>query len=98
MPTQDHMETVYLSMAKLNPYHNGVSRIIETSTIWQPKAFLTENGSFRNARPLIVFHAEMKGDIMYFHQAIRQPDAQDFVKAAMKEVEGNVKVNHLVIV
>ena len=32
----------------------------------------------------IAFHAEMMGDIMYFHQAMRQADADEFVKAVVK--------------
>ena len=40
----------------------------------------------------------MMGDIMYFHQAIRQPDAGDFVKAVVKEVEGHVRDKHWVLV
>ena len=38
----------------------------------------------------IAFHAEMMGDIMYLHQALRQPDAAEFVKAVVKEVNGHV--------
>ncbi len=41
----------------------------------------------------ISFHAEMMGDIMYFHQAIKQPDTQEFVKTIMKEVEAHIKNN-----
>ena len=29
----------------------------------------------------IAFHAEMMGNIMYFHQALQQPDAAEFGKA-----------------
>ena len=46
----------------------------------------------------IAFHAEMMGDIMYFHQAIRQPGAGDFVKAMVKEVEVHVHDKHWVLV
>jgi hypothetical protein len=46
----------------------------------------------------IVFHAEMMGDIMYFHQAIKQPDTGEFAKAVMKEVEAHVKNDHWVLV
>jgi hypothetical protein len=46
----------------------------------------------------IAFHAEMMGDIMYFHQAIRQPDAGDFVNAVVKEVEAHVRDKHWVLV
>ena len=38
----------------------------------------------------IAFHAEMMGDLMYFHQALQQPDAEEFVKALMKEVNGYI--------
>ena len=40
----------------------------------------------------------MMGDFMYFHQAIRQPDAGDFVKAVVKEVEAHVRDKHWVLV
>ena len=36
-------------------------------------------------------HAEMMGDIMYFHQAMQQDDASEFVKAVVKEVNGNIE-------
>ena len=49
-------------------------------------------------RNTIVFPAEMMGDIMYFHQTIRQPDKQEFVKAVVKEVEAQVKNDHWVLV
>ena len=42
----------------------------------------------------IAFHAEMMGDIMYFHQAMRQKDAGEFVKAVVKEVNGHIKQKH----
>ena len=38
----------------------------------------------------IAFHAEMMGDLMYFHQALQQPDAEEFVKALIKEVNGYI--------
>ena len=41
----------------------------------------------------IAFHAEMMGDIMYLHQALQQPDAAEFVKAVIKEVNGHID-NH----
>ena len=41
----------------------------------------------------VAFHAEMMGDIMYLHQALRQTDASEFVKAVVKEVNGHVE-NH----
>jgi hypothetical protein len=39
----------------------------------------------------ISFHAEMMGDIMYFHQAMQQDDAAEFVKAVVKEVNGHIE-------
>ena len=39
----------------------------------------------------IAFHAEMMGDIMYFHQALQQPDAGEFVKAVIKERNGHIE-------
>jgi hypothetical protein len=41
----------------------------------------------------IAFHAEMMGDIMYFHQAMQQDDADEFVKAVVKEVNGHIENN-----
>jgi hypothetical protein len=38
----------------------------------------------------IAFHAEMMGDIMYLQQALKQPDAKEFVQAVIKEVSGHV--------
>jgi hypothetical protein len=29
----------------------------------------------------IAFHAEMMGNIMYYHQALQQPDAKQFANA-----------------
>jgi hypothetical protein len=42
----------------------------------------------------IVFLAEMVGDIMYLHQALRQPDAREFVEAVIKEVYGHINNGH----
>ncbi len=36
----------------------------------------------------------MMGDIMYLHQAVRQPDAREFVEAVIKEVNGHIDNNH----
>jgi hypothetical protein len=38
----------------------------------------------------IAFHAEMMGDIMYYHQSLKQPDASQFVDAIIKEINGHV--------
>jgi hypothetical protein len=42
----------------------------------------------------IAFHAKMMGDIMYYHQALQQPDAKQFANAVVKEVNGHVDNNH----
>ena len=36
----------------------------------------------------------MMGHIMYYHQAIKQYDTQDFVKAIVKEVNKHVKAKY----
>ena len=42
----------------------------------------------------IAFHAEMMGDIMYFHQAMKQQDAPEFIKAVVKKVDACIQNNH----
>ncbi len=42
----------------------------------------------------IPFHADMMGDITYLQQALRQPNAKEFVKAVIKEVNGHVDCNN----
>jgi hypothetical protein len=42
----------------------------------------------------IAFHAEMMGNIMYYHQALQQPDAAEFIDAIVSEVNGHIKSNH----
>jgi hypothetical protein len=42
----------------------------------------------------IAFHTEMMGDTMYLQQALRQPDAKEFVQAVIKEVNGHVDCNN----
>ncbi len=34
----------------------------------------------------IAFHAEMMGDIMYLHQALKQDDSAEFIQAVVKEI------------
>merc|ERR1712086_223710 len=46
----------------------------------------------------IAFHAEMMGDIMYYHQAIKQDDAGEFEKAIVKEVNGHVDCNNWTLI
>ncbi len=42
----------------------------------------------------ITFLSEMMGDNMYLHQALRQPDAREFVEAVIKEVNGHINNDH----
>ena len=46
----------------------------------------------------IAFHAEMMGDIMYYDQALQQPDAKQFANAIVKEVNGHVNNKHWTLV
>jgi hypothetical protein len=42
----------------------------------------------------LTFHAEMMGDIMYYDQALQQPDAMQFANVVVKEVNGHVDNKH----
>jgi hypothetical protein len=43
----------------------------------------------------VTFHAEMMGDIMYLHQALKQKDASQFVDAVVREIKnGHVDNEH----
>jgi hypothetical protein len=42
----------------------------------------------------IAFLAEMVGDIMYLHQALRQQDSIQFVEAVIKELNGHIDNDH----
>ncbi len=46
----------------------------------------------------ITFHAEMMGDIMYYDQALQQPDAKQFTIAVVKEVNGHVNNKYWTLV
>jgi hypothetical protein len=62
----------------------------------------TNEGLFHNAHLQlqermgnpIAFHAEMMGDIMYLQQALKQPDAKEFVQAVIKEVNRHIDSNN----
>jgi hypothetical protein len=45
-------------------------------------------------RNSIAFHAEMMGDIMYYHQALKQPDASQFMDTIIKEINGHIDNKH----
>eukprot|EP00957_Ditylum_brightwellii_P161074 12263570-Ditylum_brightwellii.AAC.1 len=42
----------------------------------------------------IAFAAKHDPDTMYFHQAIKQPDAPHFVEAIVKEIKGHIERGH----
>jgi hypothetical protein len=42
----------------------------------------------------VAFHAEMMGDMMYLHQALKQKDASQFVDAVVREINGHVDNEH----
>ncbi len=46
----------------------------------------------------IAFHAERMGDIIYYDQALQQPDAKQFANAIVKEVNGHVDNKHWTLV
>eukprot|EP00957_Ditylum_brightwellii_P132045 10068010-Ditylum_brightwellii.AAC.1 len=43
---------------------------------------------------LIAFAAKHDLDTMYFHQAIKQPDASQFVEAIVKKINGHIERGH----
>ncbi len=45
-------------------------------------------------RNLIALHADMMGDIMHLQQALKQPNAKEFVQAVIKEVNGHADSNN----
>ncbi len=42
----------------------------------------------------VTFHTEMIGDLIYLQQALRQPDAKEFVQAIINELNGHVGCNN----
>jgi hypothetical protein len=48
----------------------------------------------KRMRNPIAIHAEMMDDIMYLQQALRQPNAKEFVQAVIKEVNGQMECNN----
>ncbi len=77
-----------------NPSPNEISTEIKVCTSWEDlfdNAHLQLQESMRN---LIAFNAEMIGDIMYLQQALKQPDAKEFVQAVIKEVSRHADSNN----
>jgi hypothetical protein len=69
-------------------YMANKSKIVETPYDLFHDAHLDFQERMRNP---IAFHAEMMGDIMYLNQALRQPDAKEYVTAVVKEINGHVE-------
>jgi hypothetical protein len=67
------------------------STLSETNEDLFHDAHLELQGQMQNP---IAFHAEMMGDILYLQQALRQPDAKEFVQAVIKEVNGHMDCNN----
>ncbi len=67
------------------------STLSETNKDLFHNAHLELQERMRNS---IAFHAEMMGDRLYLQQALRQPDAKEFVQAVIKEVNGHVDCNN----
>jgi hypothetical protein len=42
----------------------------------------------------IAFHAKIMGDIIYYHQVLKQPEASQFVDSIIKEINGHVDNKH----
>ena len=45
---------------------------------------------WRKVRQPLAFMADEVGDIMYYHQAMNQPNAWEFARVLVKEVNGHV--------
>ena len=43
---------------------------------------------FENDNPLLAIAASADPDTMYYHEAMKEPDKEEFIKAMVKEVEG----------
>ncbi len=71
----------------------GMHHMAHQSTLSETNEDLFHNAHLElqeRMRNPIGFHAEMMGDILYLQQALRQPDAKEFMQAVIKEVNGHV--------
>ena len=85
---------------------SAISTVMHTCTTWHrnllsvrhQKICITIHDSHlelqEQMRNPIAFHAEMMGDIMYLHQALKQKDASQFVDAVITEINGHVENEH----
>jgi hypothetical protein len=75
----------------------GMHHVARQSTIGETDEDLFHDAHLdlqERMRNPIAFHAKMMGDIMYLQQALRQPDAKEYVQAVVKEVNGHVDSNN----
>ncbi len=75
----------------------GMHHMAHQSTLSETDEDLFHNAHLdlqERMRNPIAFHAEMMGDILYFQQVLRQPDAKEFVQAVIKEVNRHVDCNN----
>jgi hypothetical protein len=87
------------SMSQRNFYGNqGMHYMASQATTGNTDEDLFQDAHLQlqeHMRNPIVFHAEMMGDIMYLQQALKQPNAKEFVQVVIKEVNGHVYSNNL---
>jgi hypothetical protein len=71
----------------------GMHHVAHLSTMGETDEDLFHNAHLdlqEHMRNHVTFHVKMMGDIMYLQQALRQPDAKEFVHAVVKEVNGHM--------
>ena len=72
-----------------------VKEQVDPSVIWMDMLHDEQLMQQERMRHPVAFHTEMLGDEMYYHQAIKQPDAANFIKALIKEVNSHLDKRHL---
>ena len=97
------LKAVAMSVLQLNFFGNFNTYYLASHSFseGQTKAslFLDDHLDLqKHMRDPVAFHTEMTGDIMYFHEEMKQPDAEEFVKAIMKEVDVHNKDEHWMLV
>ena len=82
-------EGFYVSHQATQPFYVAARSVVDREDLLTQRhdKHLALQDRMRNP---IAFHAEMVGDIMYYHQAMRQPDSEEFKKAVVKEINGHV--------
>jgi hypothetical protein len=86
------------SMSQQNFYGNqGMHYMASLATTGNTDGDLFHDAHLQlqeHMRNPIAFHAEIMGDIMYLQQALKQPNAKEFVQVVIKEVNGHVNSNN----